>query len=389
MKINKPDIKPSNPNFSSGPCAKRPGWTINELKDSTVGRSHRSKIGKEKLKFVIDKSKELLKLPNNYVLGIMPGSDTGAIEAALWNFLGAKGVDILAWENFGKDWVQDVLSELKIEDCNTYEAEYGKIPNLNNINFDRDVIFTWNGTTSGVKVPDAEWISDNRKGLTICDATSAIFAMNIDYNKCDVLTWSWQKVLGGEAAHGMIALSPRALERLQKYNPNWPIPKIFRLKNKDKIITGIFEGSTINTPSMICVEDAIDTLKWVESIGGIDNLINISNNTFKIIDKWIENNEWVSYLAESLDKKYISNTSITFKIKEKWFINKAETDQRNIMKEICKLLEDNNVAYDINGYAKAPPSFRIWGGGTVETTNVEKLLPWLNWAYNEIRNKYA
>tara|TARA_B100000029_G_C17537086_1_gene945296 strand:+ start:25 stop:1194 length:1170 start_codon:yes stop_codon:yes gene_type:complete len=389
MKINKPKIKPSNPNFSSGPCAKRPGWSIDELKNSTVGRSHRSKIGKEKLKFVIDKSKELLQLPNDYVLGIMPGSDTGAIEAALWNLLGSKGVDILAWENFGKDWVQDVLSELKIKDCNTYEAEYGKIPNLKNINFDRDVIFTWNGTTSGVKVPDSEWISDNRKGLTICDATSAIFAMPIDYNKCDVLTWSWQKVLGGEAAHGMIALSPRALERLENFKPDWPIPKIFRLKNKDKIISGIFEGSTINTPSMICVEDAIDTLKWVESIGGIKNLIDISNKTFKIIDQWIENNEWVSFLAEDLDKKYLSNTSITFKINENWFIIKEEVDQRNIMKEICKLLEENNVAFDINGYAKAPPSFRIWGGGTVETNNVEKLLPWLNWAYNEIKNKYA
>ena len=387
--MDKPKSKPNNPNFSSGPCAKRPGWSIDELKNSTVGRSHRSKIGKEKLKFVIDKSKELLQLPNDYVLGIMPGSDTGAIEAALWNLLGSKGVDILAWENFGKDWVQDVLSELKIKDCNTYEAEYGKIPNLKNINFDRDVIFTWNGTTSGVKVPDSEWISDNRKGLTICDATSAIFAMPIDYNKCDVLTWSWQKVLGGEAAHGMIALSPRALERLENFKPDWPIPKIFRLKNKDKIISGIFEGSTINTPSMICVEDAIDTLKWVESIGGIKNLIDISNKTFKIIDQWIENNEWVSFLAEDLDKKYLSNTSITFKINENWFIIKEEVDQRNIMKEICKLLEENNVAFDINGYAKAPPSFRIWGGGTVETNNVEKLLPWLNWAYNEIKNKYA
>ena len=387
--MDKPSIKPNNPNFSSGPCAKRPGWNINKLNDSTIGRSHRSKDAKAKLKFVIDKSKSILGLPKNYILGIMPGSDTGAIESALWNLLGKLGVDILAWENFGKDWVKDVVEQLKISDCNVYESDYGYIPDLNNLNFDRDIVFTWNGTTSGVKVPNGNWIKEDRNGLTICDATSAIFAMPIDYNKCDVITWSWQKVLGGEAAHGMIALSPRAIERLESYSPHWPIPKIFRLKNKNKLISGIFEGSTINTPSMICVEDAIDALNWVDSIGGLETLINKSQKSFDIIDKWVEKNTWIDFLPNSLDKKYLSNTSITFKIISKWFCEINENKQRDIIKELCSLLSENKVAYDINGYAKAPPSFRIWGGGTVETSDIEKLLPWLEWAYDEISDKYA
>ena len=387
--MDKPTLKPTNPNFSSGPCAKIPNWNINDLKEATVGRSHRSKEGKEKLKFVIDKSKKLLNLPKDYLVGIMPGSDTGAIESALWNLLGKKGVNILAWENFGKDWVKDVVNELKIENCEVYESDYGDIPDLKKIDFDQDVIFTWNGTTSGVKIPDSEWIKSERGGLTICDATSAIFAMPIDYHKCDVITWSWQKVLGGEAAHGMIALSPRALERLNNFTPNWPIPKVFRLKNNNKIISGIFEGSTINTPSMICVEDAITALKWVEKIGGLKTLINISNNSFETIYKWIEKNHWVNFLADKLDKKYLSNTSITFKIIETWFCEKDEILQRDLMKKICKLLSDNNVAFDINGYAKAPPSFRIWGGGTVETDNIKKLLPWIEWAYYQIKDQHA
>ena len=385
----KPSLKPNNPNFSSGPCAKRPGWQINNLKDSTVGRSHRSSEGKSKLKLVIDKSKEILSLPEDYILGIMPGSDTGAIEAALWCLLGKKGVDILAWENFGKDWVKDVIEQLKISDSNIYEADYGNIPDLDQVNFDRDVIFTWNGTTSGVKIPNGDWIPNNRKGLTICDATSAIFAMPIEYNKCDVITWSWQKVLGGEAAHGMLALSPRAVERLENFTPSWPIPKIFRLANKNKLISGIFEGSTINTPSLICVEDAIDGLNWVDSIGGLDTLINNSKNSFKVISKWIKENDWVEHLPNTLENKFLSNTSITFKIKSKWFYKKNEKEQRIIIKEICSILSENKVAFDINGYAKAPPSFRIWGGGTVQTKDIELLLPWIDWAYNEIKTKYA
>ena len=387
--MDKPSIKPNNPNFSSGPCAKRPGWNINKLNDSTIGRSHRSKDAKAKIKFVIDKSKSILELPNDYILGIMPGSDTGAIESALWNLLGKLGVDILAWENFGKDWVKDIVNQLKIKDCNVYEVDYGKIPNFKNVNFDNDVIFTWNGTTSGVKIPDANWIDQNRKGLTICDATSAIFAMPIDYLKCDVLTWSWQKVLGGEAAHGMIALSPRAIERLENYTPDWPIPKIFRLSNKQKLITGIFEGSTINTPSMICVEDAIDSLNWVEEIGGLNVLIKNSTNSFNLINEWIIKNSWVDFLADSLETKYLSNTSITFKIVADWYVNKDESDQRLIIKNICNLLSENNIAYDINGYNKAPPSFRIWAGGTVLTKDVENLLPWIDWAYEQMRAKYA
>ncbi len=386
--MKKPTEKTINPNFSSGPCAKRPGWNLDKLKNSTLGRSHRSKESKAKLKFIIDKSKEILNLPDDYILGIMPGSDTGSIEAAMWCMLGKTGVDILAWENFGKDWVKDVVDQLKITDCNVYEAEYGDIPNLSKINFDRDVIFTWNGTTSGVKLPNGEWIKNDRNGLTICDATSAIFAMPIDYNKCDVITWSWQKVLGGEAAHGMLALSPRAVKRLENFTPNWPIPKLFRLTNKNKLISGIFEGSTINTPSMLCVEDAIDCLNWVEEIGGINTLINNSQKSFNVIKNWIKKTDWVDFLANNLDDEYLSNTSITFKIISDWFLKKDEIDQRVIIKEICNLLSINNIAYDINGYAKAPPSFRIWGGGTVETKDIEILLPWIEWSYNEIKIKH-
>ncbi len=387
--MSKPSLKPQNPNFSSGPCAKRPNWNINNLKNATIGRSHRSNEGKEKLKYVIDKSKELLALPDDYILGILPGSDTGALECALWSLLGNNGVDILAWENFGKDWVKDVLDELKIKDLNIYETDYGDIPDLSKVNFDRDVIFTWNGTTSGVKVPDGNWIKKDRVGLTICDATSAIFAMPIDYKKCDVITWSWQKVLGGEAAHGMLALSPKAIKRLENYKPNWPIPKIFRLTSNNKIISGIFEGSTINTPSMICVEDAIDALDWVDKNGGLDNLLDISNKSFEIISKWIENNHCFEFLANNLDKKFISNTSITFKIVEKWFTDLNEIEQRKIVKNICKLLSDNHIAYDINGYAKAPPSFRIWGGGTIDPEDIRKLLPWVQWSYNQIKSNYV
>ena len=282
--MEKPTIKPGNTNFSSGPCAKRPGWSIESLKNSPVGRSHRSKECKEKLNEAIVKSKQLLKLPDNYLLGIMPGSNTGSLEAALWSLLGLNDVDILAWENFGKDWVADVIDQLKIKKVNSHLADYGKLPDLNKVNFDNDVIFTWNGTTSGVRVPNADWIPGDRKGLTICDATSGIFAMEMDYNKLDVITWSWQKVLGGEASHGMLALSPRAVQRLENHIPSWPIPKLFRIANKKKLIKGIFEGSTINTPSMICVEDVLDALKWVESIGGSNELVKISNENLKIVE---------------------------------------------------------------------------------------------------------
>jgi phosphoserine aminotransferase len=357
------------------------------LKEAYLGRSHRAPECKGKLKEVINLSKTILKLPDNYKVGIMPASDTGALEAALWCLLDNRGIDILAWENFGKDWVLDVVDELKIEDKNVYLSSYGELPDLSKVDFSRDVIFTWNGTTSGTKVPDGNWIPDKRDGLTICDATSAVFAMNIDYKKCDVITWSWQKVLGGEAAHGMIALSPKAVERLENHQPSWPIPKIFRMASKKKFISGIFEGSTINTPSMLCVEDALDALNWAKAIGGLDSLINRSNESFKYVENWINSKEWVEFLSK--EPKTRSNTSITFKINEKWFLNKNEKIQRDIMKEIITLLIKESVAYDINGYPKAPPSFRIWGGATVEPDNVKKLLPWIDWAYKEVKLNYA
>jgi len=382
--MEKPNSKPSNPNFSSGPCAKRPGWNISALKDSPIGRSHRSKECKEKLNEAIIKSKQLLKLPDNYLLGIMPGSNTGSLEAALWSLLGIKGVDILAWENFGKDWVTDVVNQLKIKNVNKHIADYGKLPDLSKVNFDNDVIFTWNGTTSGVRVPNANWIPEDRKGLTICDATSGIFAMKMDYKKLDVITWSWQKVLGGEGSHGMLALSPRAIQRLETYIPDWPIPKLFRIANNKKLIKGIFEGSTINTPSMICVEDVLDALKWVESIGGSNEIVKISDENLKIVDEWVNKSEWVKFMCE--DRESRSATSITLSIKDEWFNKFEEEEQRETVKKIVSILNKEGVANDINGYPKAPPSLRIWGGATVQNNDMKALLPWIDWAYHSVKN---
>ena len=382
--MEKPNTKPSNPNFSSGPCAKRPGWNISALKDSPIGRSHRSKECKEKLNEAIIKSKQLLKLPDNYHLGIMPGSNTGSLEAALWSLLGIKGVDILAWENFGKDWVTDVVEQLKIKNVNKHIADYGKLPDLSKVNFDNDVIFTWNGTTSGVRVPNANWIPEDRKGLTICDATSGIFAMKMDYKKLDVITWSWQKVLGGEGSHGMLALSPRAIQRLETYVPDWPIPKLFRIANKKKLIKGIFEGSTINTPSMICVEDVLDSLKWVESIGGSNEIVKISDENLKIVDEWVNKSEWVKFMCE--DRESRSATSITLSIKDEWFNKFEEDEQRETVKKIVSMLNKEGVANDINGYPKAPPSLRIWGGATVQNNDMKALLPWIDWAYHSVKS---
>jgi len=384
MALVKPSNKPSNPNFSSGPCAKRPGWELSVLKNTPIGRSHRSKECKDKLIQAIVKSKQVLKLPDSYSLAIMTGSNTGALEAAMWSLLGCKGVDVLAWENFGKDWVIDVLEQLKIENVNSYVSDYGKLPDLSKVNFKNDVIFTWNGTTAGVRVPDAKWIPDDREGLTICDATSGIFAMDIDFNKLDAVTWSWQKVLGGEAAHGMLALSPRALKRLETYTPNWPIPKIFKLANKKKIIKGVFEGATINTPSMICVEDVIDSLNWVESVGGTDELIKISNENLKIVEDLVNNSDWIKFMCE--DKNIISSTSITLLIKDEWFNKFSEEEQRDVIKKIVSILDKEGVAKDIIGYPKAPPSLRLWGGATVQNNDMKALLPWLDWAYNSVKN---
>ena len=384
MTLTKPVNKPSNPNFSSGPCAKRPGWNINLLKNSPVGRSHRSKECKNKLKQAIEKSKQVLKLPNSYSLAIMAGSNTGALESALWSLLGCRGVDVLAWENFGKDWVIDILEQLKIENVTSHKADYGAIPDLSKANFKNDIVFTWNGTTSGVRVPDANWIPDDREGLTICDATSGIFSMDIDFNKLDVITWSWQKVLGGEAAHGMLALSPRAIKRLETHTPNWPIPKLFRLANKKKLVKGIFEGSTINPPSMICVEDVIDSLNWVESVGGTEELIKISNKNLKIVEDWVDKSNWIKFMNEN--KKTRSSTSITLVIKDDWFNKFNEDEQKDVIKKVVSKLDSEGIAKDINGYPKAPPSFRLWGGATVQNNDMKALLPWIDWAYNSVKN---
>ena len=382
--MNKPNIKPKNPNFSSGPCPKRPGWDISVLKNSQTGRSHRSKECKKKLKEVIVKSKQVLKLPDSYNLAIMPGSNTGALESAMWSLLGYKDVDVLAWENFGSDWAIDVLEQLKIGNVNSHKADYGKLPDLSKVNFSNDVIFVWNGTTSGVCVPDAKWIPANREGLTICDATSAIFAMDIDFNKLDVITWSWQKVLGGEAAHGMLALSPRALKRLETYTPRWPIPKLFRISNNKKLIKGIFEGSTINTPSMICVEDVLDSLNWAESIGGTDELKKISNKNLQIVTDWVNNSDWIEFMCS--EPKTRSSTSITLQIKDEWFNQFSEDEQKDLIKKIVSQLYEENVVHDINSYPKAPPSLRLWGGPTVNNDDMKMLLPWIDWAYKNVRN---
>ena len=322
-------VKPLNPSFSSGPTAKFKGWSLSELNNSLIGRSHRSSDGKLKLKKCIEETKQLLKLPNDFLLGIFPGSNTGAFEIALWNSLGIKDIDVLVWDSFGNDWANDISKQLKLPNVNIIKEEYGSLPDLNKVNFQNDVVFTWNGTTSGVCLPNADWIPYNREGLTICDATSAVFAMEIDYKKCDVITWSWQKVLGGEAAHGMIALSPRAVERLENYIPTWPIPKAFRIANNKKLLKGLFEGSTINTPSMICVEDAIDSLKWVEKIGGLKMLLERSKKSLNYISKWIETNNWIEFLCQDIDKR--SNTSITFQISEKWFKDLQIEKQKEII----------------------------------------------------------
>jgi phosphoserine aminotransferase len=380
---DKPSIKPSSPNFSSGPCAKRPGWSAAHLQDACVGRSHRSAAGKAKLAEVIDRSKQILGVPADYRLGIVPASDTGAVEMALWGLLGQRPVDILAWESFGQEWVKDVLDELRLPEPRLLKAPYGQLPDLAQVNFEHDVVFLWNGTTSGVRVPNGDWIPDDRQGLTICDATSAAFAMDIPWPKIDVLTYSWQKVLGGEAQHGVIVLSPRAVERLQTYQPTWPIPKILRLAQKGKLIEGIFQGDTINTPSMLCVEDALDGLKWAESIGGLAGLMQRTTDNLGAIAHWIEQSTWVDFLAETVETR--SSTSICLKVVDPWFTALSSDEQATCAKQLAKLLEKQAVAYDIAAYRSAPPGLRIWGGATVETADIQALLPWLDWAYATVK----
>ncbi|MEN3974806.1 phosphoserine transaminase [Emcibacter sp. SYSU 3D8] len=380
----KPTERPRSPFFSSGPCAKRPGWSVDALKDACVGRSHRSKPGKAKLAEAIDRTRAVLGVPDDYRIGIVPASDTGAIEMALWSMLGARGVDMLAWESFGAGWVTDVVKQLKLTDVRTMEAGYGDIVDLSKVDTDRDVVFTWNGTTSGVKVPDGSWIKDDRQGLTICDATSAVFAMEMPWEKLDVVTYSWQKVMGGEGGHGMLILSPRAVERLLTYKPAWPLPKIFRLTSGGKLIEGIFKGETINTPSMICVEDYIDALVWAEGIGGLPALIKRSNANLGVLEDWVASKNWVSFLAE--DKAIRSNTSVCFKIVDPWFDGLDGDDARaDVPKKIASLLEKEGVAYDINGYRDAPAGLRIWAGATIEASDLKALTPWLDWAFNEVK----
>ena len=378
----KPSVVPKNPNFSSGPCAKRPGWTVDVLQSALIGRSHRSKPGKARLQEVIDRSKAVLGMPTDYLCGIVPASDTGAIEMALWSLLGPRGVDLLGWESFGKGWITDVQKQLRLPDTRAFTADYGQLPDLAQVDWQRDVVFTWNGTTSGVRVPDGDWIAADRAGLAICDATSAVFAMPMPWDKLDVVTWSWQKVLGGEAAHGMIALSPRAVARLESYKPAWPMPKIFQMTKSGKVDLSIFEGSTINTPSMIAVEDALDGLKWAESIGGLPALLARSNANLAALADWVAQSSWAAFLVDRPEIR--SNTSICLKIVDPAYTALAENDQAAKAKRLADLLEKEGAAYDIASYRDAPPGLRIWGGATVETSDIQALLPWLDWAYTQV-----
>jgi len=383
----KPVQKPANPLFSSGPCAKRPGWTLENLKDAPLGRSHRAKIGKSRLKEAIDRTAAMLGVPEDYRVGIVPASDTGAVEMALWSLLGARGVDMLAWESFGSGWITDVTKQLKLDDVRSLTAGYGDLPDLSLVDPARDVVFTWNGTTSGVKVPHADWISDDRAGLTICDATSAAFAMDLPWDKLDVTTFSWQKVLGGEAAHGVIILSPRAVERLENYTPAWPLPKIFRLTKGGKLIEGIFTGATINTPSMLCVEDYLDALGWADSIGGLKGLIERSEANLAVLRDWVARTDWVRFLAN--DAATVSNTSVCLKIFAPWFTALSPEEQATAAKEMATLLDEEGAAYDIGAYRDAPAGLRIWAGSTVEAADLKALLPWLDWAYGEVKDRRA
>jgi phosphoserine aminotransferase len=383
MTLSKPGVRPAVPHFSSGPCAKRPGWSLQALTDAALGRSHRAKIGKAKLKRAIDLTREILQIPANYRIGIVPASDTGAVEMALWSLLGARAVTMLAWESFGEGWVTDVEKQLKLKDVTLLKAPYGELPDLKKINFDSDVVFTWNGTTSGVRVPNGDWIKADRNGLTICDATSAAFAQRLDWAKLDVVTFSWQKVLGGEAAHGMLVLSPRAVERLETYKPAWPLPKIFRMTKGGKLNEGIFEGETINTPSMLCVEDYLDTLNWAKSIGGLDALIARADANTKAIADWVKVTPWVDFLAA--DPAIRSNTSVCLKVVDPAVTRLSADEQAKFAKALSGAVEKEGAGYDLGYYRDAPPGLRIWCGATVETADVEALLPWLDWAFAQAK----
>jgi len=377
--ISKPDTRPANPRFSSGPCAKRPGWSLKALEDAALGRSHRAKIGKSKLAQAIDETREILNVPADYRIGIVPASDTGAVEMAMWSLLGQRGTDVVAWESFGAGWVTDAVKQLKLDDVRTFEAPYGEIVDFAEVDFDRDVVFTWNGTTSGVKMPNGDAIPADRQGLTICDATSAAFAQDLPFDKLDVVTFSWQKVMGGEAAHGMLILSPRAVERLESYKPAWPLPKIFRMTKNGKLIEGIFKGETINTPSMLCVEDYLDALSWGKSIGGLDALKARANANLKVVEDFVAANDWIGFLAKRPEIR--SNTSVCLTFTDPDLVAQPEDAQNAFAKGVASLLEKEGVALDIGAYRDAPAGLRIWCGATVEASDLEALMPWLAWAY--------
>jgi len=384
MTGNRPAVRPARPFFSSGPCAKRPGWTPEALKDACLGRSHRSKPGKAKLKEAIDRTRAILRVPADYRIAIVAGSDTGAVEMALWSLLGPRPVDVLAWESFGEDWVTDVAKQLKLKDTRIIKAAYGELPDLKQTDPSHDIVFLWNGTTSGVRVPDGTWIADDREGFTICDATSAAFAMDLPWPKLDVVTFSWQKVLGGEGGHGMLVLSPRAAARLESYSPPWPMPKTSRLTKDGKLVEGIFEGDTINTPSMLCVEDYLDALKWAERTGGLPALIGRADANLGALSAWVKQSDWAGFLAT--DAKTRSNTSVCLKVVDPWFTALAKDAQGAAASKIASLLEKESVALDIGGYRAAPPGLRIWCGATVETSDIEALTPWLDWAFAQVKN---
>ena len=377
--LTKPERSPANPNFSSGPCAKRPDYDLTLLNNAVLGRSHRSKPGKSRLLEAITRTRDVLNVPEGWHIGIVPASDTGAYEMAMWSLLGERGLDILGWESFGKGWITDAVKQLKLDDIRVMEAAYGDLPDLSEVDFSRDVAFTWNGTTSGVKVPNGDWIADDRTGLTLCDATSAAFAMNLPWEKLDVTTFSWQKVMGSEAAHGMLILSPRAVERLESYTPPWPLPKIFRLTKGGKLIEGIFKGETINTPSMLAVEDYVDALKWAEDIGGLPTLLQRSADNLAVLSDWVALTDWVDFLCA--EEAYRSNTSICLKIVDSDVVAMDEDAQAAFAKRIATLLDAEGAAYDIGAYRDAPPGLRIWGGATVETADLEILTQWLDWAF--------
>src|SRR5215212_2733712 len=381
-----PAARPRAPFFSSGPCAKRPGWTLDNLKNAPLGRSHRAKVGKDRLKRAIDLTREVLGVPADYRIGIVPASDTGAVEMALWSMLGARPVDVLAWESFGEGWVTDVVKQLKLKDARVVKAPYGELPDLAQVDTKtHDVVFTWNGTTSGVRVPNADWISAAREGLTICDATSAAFAQALDWPKLDVVTFSWQKALGGEAQHGMLVLSPRAVARLESYKPAWPLPKLFRLTKGGKLVEGIFKGETINTPSMLAVEDALDGLRWAEGIGGLPALVARCERNLAAVAAWVERTPWVEFLARTPALR--SPTSVCLAITDPAFTALSDDGQQAFVKDLTKLLADERAAYDIQSYRDAPAGLRIWCGATVETDDVEALLPWLDWAFARTRQR--